>query len=272
MISKNKLKLLRSLAVRKHREEEGLFIAEGDKIVRDLLSAEGWKVRYLFAKKEWLRKLPEEMAAGVDEIIPVSFDELRRISYLKTPHNVLAVAELPAWEIPSRVPAGELALAFENIQDPGNLGTIIRTANWFGIRHLFCSPGSVDVFNPKVVQASMGAFLHVRVHYTLLEGLLLRSRTAGTAIYGTFLEGEPLFHAPLEQEALVIFGNESKGISPALAAQIPRRLTIPPYGEKGKITNSLNISTSAAVVCAFFRSRHGQTSLEMERKDPDLGT
>ncbi len=255
MISKNKIRLLRSLALRKHREEEGLFLAEGDKIVRDLLEAGGWRVRYLFAKKEWIRKhealLPEE----IEEVIPVSYDELKRISFLKTPHNVVAAVELPAWPIPARAPAGELVLAFENIQDPGNLGTIVRTANWFGIRHIFCSPGSVDLFNPKVIQATMGAFLHTRVHYTPLEGLLVRSLAAGTPVYGTFLEGDSLYSAALPREAVVVFGNESKGISPTLAEKIPNHITIPPAAGENRITNSLNLSVSAAIVCAFFRRR-----------------
>jgi len=255
MISKNKIKLIRFLGTRKYREEYGLFVAEGDKIVSDLLRAGGWEVRYLFGKKEWLRKLSPQEREGVEEITEISYEELRRISYMKSPHNVLAVAALPRWPMPAPPPGGELALALENIQDPGNLGTLIRTANWFGIRHIYCSPGSVDVFNPKVVQASMGAFIHTAVHYTALDTLLGEALAADQPVYGTFLDGEPLYQAPLSDSGLIVFGNESKGISPALAPLIPQKITIPPYPDKKKATNSLNISSSTAIICAEFRRR-----------------
>ena len=255
MISKNKIKLIRFLGTRKYREEYGLFVAEGDKIVSDLLRAGGWKVRYLFGKREWLRKLPPREREGVEEITEISYEELRRISYMKSPHNVLAVALLPRWPVPVPPPGEELALALENIQDPGNLGTIIRTANWFGIRHIYCSPGSVDVFNPKVVQASMGAFIHTSVHYTPLDNLIGETLAAGLPVYGTFLEGEPLFEAPLSDKGLIVFGNESKGISPSLTPLIPRKITIPPYPDKKTATNSLNISSSTAIICAEVRRR-----------------
>ncbi len=255
MLSKNKIKLIRFLGTKKYREQQGLFVAEGDKIVSDLLHAEGWSVRSLFGKKEWLRKLTPQEKEGIEEITEISYEELRRISYMKSPHNVLALVRLPDWSTPPAPPQGDLALAMENIQDPGNLGTIIRTANWFGIRHIFCSPGSVDLFNPKVVQASMGAFIHTSVHYTELPELIKNAKESGVPVYGTFLEGEPLFTSPLEKQGLIVFGNESKGISPALAALIPQKLTIPPFPDDQQATNSLNISSSTAIIVAEFRRR-----------------
>lgn len=255
MISKNKRKLIRFLGSKKYREEYGLFVAEGDKIVADLLQAEGWQVKYLFAKREWLRKIPPRLREGVEEITEIGYEELRRISYLKSPHNVLALVSLPAWQEPSVPPSGELALALEHIQDPGNLGTIVRTANWFGIRHIYCSPGSADVFNPKVVQASMGAFIHTQVHYTPLETLVSASLKARVPVYGTFLEGTSLYEAGLEDHGLVLFGNESRGISPALGEMIPEKISIPPFPDREQKTNSLNISTSVAITCAEFRRR-----------------
>ena len=256
MISKNKIKLIRFLGTKKYREQQGLFIAEGDKIVSDLLLAEGWKVRYLFGKKEWLRKLSPQEREGVEEITEVSYEELRRISFMKSPHNVLAVVALPVWKMPAIPLQGELSLALENIQDPGNLGTIVRTANWFGIRHIYCSPGSVDIFNPKVVQASMGAFIHTSVHYTDLVDLAVKATEEGIPVYGTFLDGESLYSTGLENNGMVIFGNESKGISSRLEALIPERITIPPWPDSQHTTNSLNISSSTAIICAEFRRRN----------------
>ncbi len=255
MISKNKIKLIRFLGARKYREQQGLFVAEGDKIVADLLHAGGWEIRHIFAKKEWIRKMTTEERERVAEITEISFDELRRISYMKTPHNVLALVALPKWQMPVIPPAGELSLALENIQDPGNLGTIIRTANWFGIRHIYCSAGSVDVFNPKVVQASMGAFIHTAVHYTGLEELIAGAVAARLPVYGTFLEGSPLYDSPLTDDGLIVFGNESKGISPSLEKMIPEKIFIPPYPDSENVTNSLNISSSTAIICAEFRRR-----------------
>ncbi len=255
MISKNKIKLIRFLGTKKYRDEQGLFVAEGDKIVADLLQAEGWNVRYLFGKREWIRKMSPQEREKTGEIIEVSYEELRKISYMKSPHNVLALVSLPAWQMPDVPPAGELTLALENIQDPGNLGTIIRTANWFGIRHVFCSPGSVDIFNPKVVQASMGAFIHTAVHYTDLGRLITGAAESGTPVYGTFLEGRSLYTADLKENGLIVFGNESKGISPSLEEMIPEKIFIPPFPDRRKATNSLNISSSTAVVCAEFRRR-----------------
>ncbi len=255
MISKNKIKLIRFLGTKKYRDEQGLFVAEGDKIVADLLRAEGWDVRYLFGKKEWIRKMSPQEREKAGEITEVSYDELRKISYMKSPHNVLALVSLPAWEMPAVPPAGELVLALENIQDPGNLGTIIRTANWFGIRHIYCSPGSVDIFNPKVVQASMGAFIHTAVHYTPLEPLISKTIPAKIPVYGTFLEGIPLYEAALKDHGLILFGNESRGISPTLGKMIQEKIFIPPFPDREQKTNSLNISTSVAITCAEFRRR-----------------
>jgi TrmH family RNA methyltransferase len=255
MLSKNKIKLIRFLGTKKYREQQGLFVAEGDKIVSDLLHAKDWPVRYLFGKKEWLRKLSPQQKEDIEEITEISYEELRRISYMKSPHNVLALTALPDWAAPPAPPQDDLALVLENIQDPGNLGTIIRTATWFGIRHIFCSPGSVDVFNPKVVQASMGAFIHTSVYYTDLSELIKNALESGVPVYGTFLEGEPLFTSPLERQGLIVFGNESKGISPALTALIPHKLTIPSFPDDQPTTNSLNISSSTAILCAEFRRR-----------------
>ncbi len=237
----------------KYRRQHGLFIAEGDKIVLDFLRAPEWKVEYLFAKKEWIKKLDAGGRKNAGEIYEVSYDELKKVSYLKTPHNVLALVRLPAYIPPAYPDPSALSLALDNVQDPGNLGTVIRIADWFGIRTIFCSEGSADVFNPRVVQATMGSLIRTRVYYSALDHLLEKARKQKVPVYGTFLEGDSLFDASLPDHGLVVLGNESKGISPALAGMIGNKITIPSFPPGPASLNSLNLSAAAAIVCAEFR-------------------
>ncbi len=253
MISKNKIKLIRSLSNKKYRLQYRLFVAEGDKVVLDFIRAPEWKVEYLFAKKEWIKKLSDREKNNVSQISGISYEELKRISFLKTPHNVLALIRLPENSSPAHLLPGTLSLALDNIQDPGNLGTIIRIANWFGIRDIFCSEGSVDIFNPKVIQASMGSVIHIRVYYADLLKLIQDARNQNLPVYGTFLEGSSVFESHLSSGGLIIFGNESKGISPALAEQINNRITIPSFPPEARTLNSLNLSAATAIICAEFR-------------------
>ncbi len=255
MISKNKIKLIRSLDNKKYRLQHRLFIAEGDKVVLDFIRSEEWKTDYLFAKTEWLKKLNPEEKDSIEEIHKITYEELKKISYLKTPHNVLALIRLPEEKPVPSLAADMLYPAFENIRDPGNLGTIIRIADWFGFRDIFCSEGSVDVFNPKVVQASMGSVIHTRVHYTNLQGLVEEAAGKNMPVYGTFLEGKPVFSCPLSDHGLVIFGNESKGISSGLEQKTGEKITIPSFPSGVPTLNSLNLSTATAIVCAEFRRR-----------------
>lgn len=253
MISKNKIKMIRLLGTRKYRLQYGLFIAEGDKIVLDFIRAGEWNIEYLFAKKEWIARLSPEERERAGEIHEISYEELKKVSFLKTPHNVLALIKLPLYKTPESPDPAGLSLALDNIQDPGNLGTIMRIADWFGIRDIFCSEGSVDAYNPKVVQASMGSVIHTRVHYTSLDELIRKSRDQGIPVYGTFLEGVPVYEKTLTDHGLVVFGNESKGISQSLAGLIDEKITIPPFPPGGTSLNSLNLSAATAIVCAEFR-------------------
>ncbi|HHJ09942.1 MAG TPA: RNA methyltransferase [Bacteroidetes bacterium] len=255
MISKNKIKLIRSLGTKKYRLQHGLFIAEGDKVVLDFIRDPEWKIEYLFAKKEWIRKLSHEDQKNAGEIFEISYDELKRISYLKTPHNVLALVKLPDYNPPAFPDPSALSLALDNIQDPGNLGTIMRIADWFGIREIFCSEASVDAFNPKVVQASMGSIIHTRIYYAALDKLITNTRNQNLPVFGTFLEGTSVFDSPLPDNALVVFGNESKGISMTLAELIDEKITIPSFPPDSTTMNSLNLSAATAIVCAEFRRR-----------------
>ena len=253
MISKNKIKLIRSLGTKKYRLQQRLFIAEGNKIVLDFLHAHAWKIEILFAKKEWISKLNSTERESIGEIHKVDYDDLKHISFLNTPHNVLALIRLPDETTPTQPDSFTLSLAFDNVQDPGNLGTIIRIADWFGIPDIFCSKGSVDVFNPKVIQATMGSIIRTQVHYTDLRETISNVQSQKMPVYGTFLKGTPVFKNILPPYGLIVFGNESKGISPMLEKMIQKKITIPSFPPGTATINSLNLSTATAIVCAEFR-------------------
>lgn len=163
--------------------------------------------------------------------------------------------EIPRYALPCDPGGDALALLLDDVQDPGNLGTIVRLADWFGIRDIFCSPASADCFNPKVVQATMGAVLRVRVHYTDPAALLDRASEAGVPAYGTFLDGENIYEAELSPTGILVMGNEGNGIGPAVAERISRRLYIPPYPAAVPTSESLNVAVAAAVAVAEFRRR-----------------
>ncbi len=226
MIPKSEISFVRSLSDRRTRDESGLFVVEGRKMVGEAL-ASGWRVRKVYG-------------VGEGEWEEASSRDMERMSSLRTPQGILAVVEkqeVPAFE-------GGLALALDGIQDPGNIGTILRTAEWFGIRRILCSPDCVDCFNPKAVQASMGAIFRVAVVCGPLD------LPEGIPVYGTFLDGENIYTAPLTAEGIVVLGSEGRGISPAVAARITRRLHIPSLSP---CAESLNVAAATAVVCSEFR-------------------
>ena len=177
------------------------------------------------------------------------------ISALKTPTPVLALIELPRYRLSAGTGTDDLALALDGVQDPGNLGTIVRLADWFGIRDIVCSENTADCFGPKAVQATMGAIARVRVHYTALESFLTRAAERGTPVYGTFLEGEDIYRAGLSAGGIVVMGSEGNGISSGTARCVTRRLFIPPYPGAAPTSESLNVAMATAVVAAEFRRR-----------------
>ena len=253
MLSKNRIKYIRSLSLKKNRIEEQVFLAEGPRLVGELLPH--FRCRYLAATEHWI-SIHADLLQGLS-VQPdlVTQDELRRVSTLETPQDVLAVLEQPHYSIdPAEAVGKGLCLALDDVQNPGNLGTIIRLADWFGIRDIFCSRATADVFNPKVVQATMGGLARVRVHYVDLPSMLA-SLPASTPVYGTFLEGENIYRQPLSNTGLVIMGNEGNGISDAVAAYVNNRVTIPNYPEGSSTTESLNVAIATAIVCAEFRRR-----------------
>jgi TrmH family RNA methyltransferase len=254
MLSKNKIRFIISLQKKKIREEYNLYVIEGDKIVREFISA-GMPVKSLIAKREFISSLPKESMNEVSETEIVSFEELKQISGLKTPHNALAVVCMPDVELSLTKLVKEQCVALDCIQDPGNLGTIIRSAVWFGIRNIVCSEDCVDVYNPKVIQASMGAIIHVRILYTDLKMFLAFAREKKVPVYGTLLQGEPIYNQDLGNKGIILLGNESKGISKELVPFIDYKFMIPRFADAALGIDSLNVGMAASVVFSEFARR-----------------
>jgi len=258
MIAKSDITLIRSLGEKKGRAEHGLFVVEGEKWVTELLASD-LAVPRLFVTEPFDRQaallVKSHPARRNLTVEVVSAREMERLSHLKTPTPMMALAGIPHSALPDK-PGSELTLALDGVQDPGNLGTIIRIADWFGIRDIVCSPQTADCFNPKVVQATMGAILRVRVHYTDLRRLL-EYAALHTSIYGTFLEGENVHTADLggNSSGIIVMGSEGKGITPEVATAITRRLYVPPYPPDNPTSESLNVAVATAIVCAEFRRR-----------------
>ena len=241
MLSKNQIKLIRSLELKKNRKRENLFVAEGPKVVGDLLKA-GFRAHAIFATK------PYGNAQQVTD------DELRRISFLQHPQEVLALFEIPSSNHPSQfsVLRSQLILALDGIQDPGNLGTIIRIADWFGISTIFCSQDTVDCYNPKVVQATMGSIAHVKMVYCDLVKLLSETQLP---VYGTLLDGENIYQQELKPEGIIVMGNEGNGISKEVRPLVTHRLLIPNFSTQPETAESLNVAIATAITCSEFRRR-----------------
>lgn len=246
-LSKNKLKFIRSLELKKKRKEEGCFLAEGPKLIEELLPH--FECITLVATTQWLGEQRHLPAA---EVIEVSAEELGRVSLLKSPQQVLAVLKQPAYAIDYAEVENSLTLVLDDIQDPGNLGTIIRLADWFGIKNIVCSPGSADVYNPKVVQATMGGLARVRVHYVSLTSFL-GSLSGRLPVYGTFLNGDNIYTEKLSVTGVIVMGNEGSGISSEIEKMISKRLYIPNYPQNKETSESLNVAIATAITCAEFR-------------------
>ena len=246
MISKNKIKYIRSLELKKNRNKEGKFVAEGFKVVDDLLALQ--PADLIVATQEWLH---DKHLADQTEVIEVTEEELKKVSFLQHPQQVLAVFG-QATSGDYSINTNELSLALDGVQDPGNLGTIIRIADWFGITHIYCSQDTADVYNPKVVQATMGSIARVKVEYGNLLALV-ESLPADVPVYGTLLDGDNIYQQQLENRGLIVMGNEGKGISPALAKKVNRRLLIPNFPEGRATADSLNVAIATAITCSEFR-------------------
>lgn len=241
MITKAEIQSIRALADKRGRDEQRLFIAEGEKLVAELRASTMRVKRIYTTKPLWA---DAEVIAEKD---------MERISQLKTANSTLAVVECPKYDIAAVDPTKNLVLALDRVQNPGNLGTIIRLADWFGITDIVCSVQSADCFNPKVVQATMGAIIRVRVHYTNLAGWLECQHNRGANIYGTFLDGQNIYKAEKSSCGVIVMGNEGQGISAECEKSVTHRLYIPPYPADNPGSESLNVAIATAITCSEFR-------------------
>lgn len=250
MVSKSLLKQINSLEQRKFRKETGLFVAEGGKTVQDLINL-GLEAEHILATEEWMKshKLETRKAITI-----ASEEEMKKASFLRTPQGVLAVFRQQQHTTDLSAPERELCLALDNVQDPGNMGTIIRIADWFGIENIYCSNGTVDIYNPKTVQATMGAIGRVKIHYTNLPKMI-KSLNGKAPVYGTFLDGDDIYSSTLSNKGLIIMGNEGNGISEECSKLIGERLLIPNYPKERSTSESLNVSVATAIICSEFRRR-----------------
>lgn len=248
MISKATIKKIHALDMRKFRRNERLFVAEGPKLVDELCAT--MKPVYIAALPEWISENAKNISGTEYDI--VTPDELQRASLQKNPQQVIALFPIPEHRFCTEQLRNELVLMLDGVQDPGNLGTIARIADWFGIRNIICSAETADIYNPKAVQATMGALARVKFHYTDLLQLL--SQYDGPA-YGTFLDGENIYGQELSENGIIVMGNEGKGISQGVGEMINRRLYIPNYPIGTQTTESLNVAIATSIVCAEFRRR-----------------
>lgn len=248
-LSKNKIKYIQSLKDKKNRMEQGTFVAEGFKIVSDLLCSCHCQ---LLAGLPWAIKQINSLE-NVEEIVQATEEELKKASFLKTPPPIIGVFYQPTANIVDLNLEDNLVLALDGIQDPGNLGTIVRLADWFGIDYIVCSDDSADIYQPKAVQSTMGAIARVKVCYVNLFDFL--SKKTGIPIYGTFLEGKNIYRTHLADHGVIVMGNEGNGIRSAIQSLISEKLYIPNYPPQRPTSESLNVAVATAIVCSEFRRR-----------------
>lgn len=249
MISRTRIKWIKSLEMRKYRLQEKAFVAEGPKLVGELLPYS--TPLYIAATKDWLNA-NRHLLRAVKEVDEVSQTELERASLLRTPQSVLAVMPIPERRLDISSLQKKLVIALDSVQDPGNLGTILRIADWFGIHEVLCSEGTADVYNPKCVQSCMGALARVKVYYCNLPEVLGQVEMP---VFGTFLDGTDIYKEELSGEGIIVMGNEGNGISQPVAKLVNRRLYVPNYPKGSLTTESLNVAVATGIVCAEFRRR-----------------
>ena len=248
MLSKNKIKFINSLKLKKNRDKESLFIAEGSKIVSEILSSD-LNIPLISATSDWISK--NEINPSI-EVLECSISELKKITTLTTASEVIAVVRIPKNEYSIDKIQSKLSLALDDIQDPGNLGTIIRLADWFGIENIFCSKNTADIYNPKVIQATMGSFLRVKTHYVDLPEFLKQQLII--PVYGTFMEGENIYNQDLSSTGIIVMGNEGNGISLSIEELITHKIAIPPANKKVH-PESLNVGTATGIILSEFLRR-----------------
>jgi RNA methyltransferase, TrmH family len=239
MISKNQIKLITGLHQKKQRFANQLFFAEGIKVIQELLLS-NFELEYLFTTQNDFETVEFSKRISITE------QELKKISALSSPNTCLAVFKIPA---ENTIIDSGLILALDDIRDPGNLGTILRLCDWFGIQQIICSKETVDIYNPKVVQATMGSIARVNVNYVDLKSFMTNAKLP---VFGTFMNGENIYQSNLPQNGIIIMGNEANGISAEIEKMVTTRLTIPRFGKLQK-TESLNVATATAIVLSEFK-------------------
>ncbi len=247
-LSNNQIKYIRSLGEKKFRNQFNTFVAEGEKLVFDLM--ESCRCQIIAALPETLNKYPNIIA---EKVIETTDAKLKKATFLKTPPPVIAVFDQPQFNIDEIDLNKHISIVLDNIQDPGNVGTIIRIADWFGIDNIICSKDSADVYNPKTVQATMGSIARVNVIYTDIISFL--SNNANLPVYGTFLNGNNIYDEKLSDHGFIVMGSEGKGISSEVEKFINKRLFIPNYPINKKSSESLNVAAATAIVCSELRRR-----------------
>jgi TrmH family RNA methyltransferase len=252
MISKNKIKLIKSLNLKKFRQKEQLFLVEGDKNVLEVMDSQ-YQVNELYATGEFL-ETNKKSAILSQSIFEVNKDDIKKISLLSQPQNAVALCSIPPPE-ETIFSLNSLSLFLDDVQDPGNLGTILRICDWFGMDFLFCSPSTVDVYNPKVIQASMGSFCRVKTIYLPFANLLNTANEMDFPVFATFPEGENIYKKILPEKALVVLGNDGNGISAEVAEKVNARLSIPSFRNTTNGAESLNVAISAGIICSEFKRR-----------------
>lgn len=241
-LTKAELSRLRDLKEKKHREKAGLFVIEGEKVINELLASE-YPLMEIYATEQW--QTPMRQREG-ERVIEISPDDMSRISHFPTPSTVLAVGNITRQPLHSDALNRGLTLVLDGIQDPGNVGTLLRISDWFALDRVLLSPDCADLFSQKVINASMGSFSRVNVHTTSLPEALAETRVP---ILGCDLQGEPVHSLPILTDAVIVIGSEGRGLSPEVQARITRRITIPKYGR----AESLNAAIAASIVCDNLR-------------------
>ena len=247
-LSKNKISYIRSLKDKKHRTQHKTFVAEGSKLIFDLI--QNTACQLLVLSEDFKDTQPQ---VDAEEIVIASKAEIKKASHLATPPDAIAVFYQKTMELKESDYADKLNLVLDEVQDPGNLGTIIRIADWFGIENIICSHTTADVYNTKTVQATMGALSRVNIHYANIVDFL--TNHPDSLIYGTFLDGNDIYKEPLSEGGFIVLGNEGKGISPAVEKLITTRLYIPNFSTNKTTSESLNVAVATAIVCSEFRRR-----------------
>jgi len=247
VLSTSQIKEIKSLQVQKFRKLQRQFVVEGVKMVDELLRS-SFEVIRIYATENWINTIGKVATSGFANIQQITHSELQRISQMKSPNEVLAIVKIPDNES-ERLIFDDFVLMLDQIADPGNLGTIIRIADWFGIRTIICSPDTVELYNPKVIQATMGSVFRVHVHYASLPEVI-QNNGSGLPVYGALLDGENIFQQQLSKKAILVIGNESHGISDAVRSLIDYPVKIPSMDSGAE---SLNASVATAVMCAEFR-------------------